>query len=147
MPSSYPQASYSMSRYQMDRIATSCPAGSVSVHQGGPQCGRRIKTIIDSTLSVLSRTDKHFTIKINDRTSTISIDRFKPAFLLNDTDSTKKPFPVQKSSHPVVLPPRLHQNVPYQPRLALVEGSDSTRSTCELSLTVNQRTSHHMKTL
>ncbi|GFS60693.1 gag-Pol polyprotein [Trichonephila clavipes] len=61
---------------------------------------------------VLSRTDKHFTIKINDRTSTISIDRLKPAFLLNDTDSTKKPFSVQKSSHPVVLPPRLDQNVP-----------------------------------
>ncbi|GFR26821.1 unconventional myosin-Vb [Trichonephila clavata] len=61
---------------------------------------------------VLSRTDKHFTIKINDRTSTISIDRLKPAFLLNDTDSTKEPFPVQKSNHPVVLPPRLDQNVP-----------------------------------
>ncbi|GFS87185.1 gag-Pol polyprotein [Trichonephila clavipes] len=61
---------------------------------------------------VLSRTDKHFTIKINDRTSTISIDRLKPAFLLNDTDSTKKPFPVQKSNHPVVLPPRFDQNMP-----------------------------------
>ncbi|GFS44281.1 uncharacterized protein TNIN_485241 [Trichonephila inaurata madagascariensis] len=61
---------------------------------------------------VLSRTDKHFTIKINDRTSTISIDPLKPAFLLNDTDSTKEPFPVQKSNHPVVLPPRLDQNVP-----------------------------------
>ncbi|GFY66646.1 gag-Pol polyprotein [Trichonephila inaurata madagascariensis] len=61
---------------------------------------------------VLSRTDKHFTIKINDRTSTISIDRLKPAFLLNDTDSTKEPFPVQKSNHPVVLPPRLDQNMP-----------------------------------
>ncbi|GFY79029.1 gag-Pol polyprotein [Trichonephila inaurata madagascariensis] len=60
---------------------------------------------------VLSRTNKHFTIKINDRTSTISIDRLKPAFLLNDTDSTKEPFPVQKSNHPVVLPPRLDQNV------------------------------------
>ncbi|GFX19639.1 transposon Tf2-9 polyprotein [Trichonephila clavipes] len=61
---------------------------------------------------VLSRTDKHFIIKVNDRTSTISIDRLKPAFLLNDTDSTKEPFPVQKSNHPVVLPPRLDQNVP-----------------------------------
>ncbi|GFT43758.1 gag-Pol polyprotein [Trichonephila clavipes] len=29
---------------------------------------------------VLSRTDKHFTIKINDKTSTISIDRLKPVF-------------------------------------------------------------------
>ncbi|GFS41679.1 hypothetical protein TNIN_317921 [Trichonephila inaurata madagascariensis] len=27
-------------------------------------------------------------------------------------DSTKEPFPVQKSNHPVVLPPRLDQNVP-----------------------------------
>ncbi|GFY71865.1 hypothetical protein TNIN_5131 [Trichonephila inaurata madagascariensis] len=61
---------------------------------------------------VLSRTDKHFTNKINDRTSTISIDRLKPAFLLNDTDSTKEPFPVQKRNHPVVLPPRLDQNMP-----------------------------------
>ncbi|GFR03273.1 retrovirus-related Pol polyprotein from transposon opus [Trichonephila clavata] len=61
---------------------------------------------------VLSRTDKHFTIKINDRTSTISIDRLKPAFLLNDTDSAKEPFPVQKSNHPIVLPPRFDQNVP-----------------------------------
>ncbi|GFY59856.1 integrase catalytic domain-containing protein [Trichonephila inaurata madagascariensis] len=38
---------------------------------------------------VLSRTSNHFTIKINDRTSTISINRLKRAFLLNDTDSTK----------------------------------------------------------
>ncbi|GFS97435.1 hypothetical protein TNCV_733651 [Trichonephila clavipes] len=60
----------------------------------------------------LHRIFKHFTIKINDRTYTISIDRLKPAFLLNDTDSTKKPFPVQKSSHPVELSPRLDQNVP-----------------------------------
>ncbi|GFS49036.1 hypothetical protein TNCV_3382971 [Trichonephila clavipes] len=55
---------------------------------------------------VSSRTDKHFTIKINDRTSTMSIDRLKQAFLLNDTDLTKEPFPGQKSNHPVVLPPR-----------------------------------------
>ncbi|GFY52387.1 hypothetical protein TNIN_111541 [Trichonephila inaurata madagascariensis] len=61
---------------------------------------------------VLSRTNKHFTIKINDRTSTISIDRLKPTFLLNDTDSTKEPFPVRKSNHLVVLPSRLDQNVP-----------------------------------
>ncbi|GFY41108.1 integrase catalytic domain-containing protein [Trichonephila inaurata madagascariensis] len=77
--------------------------------------------------------DKHFTIKINDRTSTISIDRLKPAFLLNDTDSTKEPFPVQKSNHPVVLPPRLDQNVLIPVRLALVERSDSTRCTYEFS--------------
>ncbi|GFT39078.1 hypothetical protein NPIL_90921 [Nephila pilipes] len=77
--------------------------------------GLRVKTIIDSTLSrtfeVLSRTDKHFTININDRTSTISIDRLKPAFLLNDTDSTKDSFLVQKRNRPVVHPPRLDHNV------------------------------------
>ncbi|GFU47698.1 integrase catalytic domain-containing protein [Nephila pilipes] len=61
---------------------------------------------------VLSRTDKHFTININDRTATISIDRLKPAFLLNDTDSTKEPFLVQKRNRPVVHPPRLDHNVP-----------------------------------
>ncbi|GFW31722.1 gag-Pol polyprotein [Trichonephila clavipes] len=61
---------------------------------------------------VLSRTDKHFTIKINDRTSTIIIDRLKAAFLLNDTDSTKEPFLVQKRNHPIVHPPRLDHNVP-----------------------------------
>ncbi|GFS32099.1 gag-Pol polyprotein [Trichonephila inaurata madagascariensis] len=61
---------------------------------------------------VLSRTGKHFTIKINDKTFKFSIDRLKTAFLLNDTDSTKEPFPVQKSNHPVVLLPRLDQNVP-----------------------------------
>ncbi|GFY55303.1 gag-Pol polyprotein [Trichonephila inaurata madagascariensis] len=42
---------------------------------------------------VLSRTDKPFTTKINDRTSTISIDRLKPVFLLNDADSTKEALP------------------------------------------------------
>ncbi|GFY40596.1 hypothetical protein TNIN_338301 [Trichonephila inaurata madagascariensis] len=77
----------------------------------------RIEKIIDKHsikyhFVVLSRTDKHLAIKINDKTSTISIDRFKPAFLLNDTDSTKELFPVQKSNHPVVHPPRLDQNVP-----------------------------------
>ncbi|GFS79254.1 gag-Pol polyprotein [Nephila pilipes] len=61
---------------------------------------------------VLSRTDKHFTININDRTSTISIDRLKPAFLLNDTDSTKEPSLEKKRNRPVVHPPRLDHNVP-----------------------------------
>ncbi|GFW80496.1 integrase catalytic domain-containing protein [Trichonephila clavipes] len=93
----------------------------------------------------LSRTDKHFTIKINDRISTISIDRLKPAFLLNDTDSTKKPFPVQKSSHPVVLPPGLDQNVPIPATTRSGRRVRFNPSTCELSLTVNQRTFHHMK--
>ncbi|GFY38670.1 gag-Pol polyprotein [Trichonephila inaurata madagascariensis] len=73
---------------------------------------------------VLSRTDKHFTIKINDRTSTISIDRLKPAFLLNDTDSTKEPFPVQKVTIWLYFLLDLIKMCPYQRRLALVVRSD-----------------------
>ncbi|GFX44721.1 hypothetical protein TNCV_2428051 [Trichonephila clavipes] len=55
---------------------------------------------------VPSTTDKHFTIKIKDRTSMISIDWLNSAFLLNDTDSTKELFPEQKRNHPVILLPR-----------------------------------------
>ncbi|GFT74821.1 hypothetical protein NPIL_143221 [Nephila pilipes] len=77
----------------------------------------------------LSRTNKHFTININDRTSTISINQLKPAFLLNDTDSSKKSFLGQKRNRPVVL--ELITMCPNLPPLALVEISDSTRSTCE----------------
>ncbi|GFS94651.1 hypothetical protein NPIL_509261 [Nephila pilipes] len=61
---------------------------------------------------VLKRTDKHFTIKRNDRTTTISIDRLKSSFLLNDTISTKEPFPVQKRNSPVVHASRFDSNVP-----------------------------------
>ncbi|GFY71720.1 transposon Tf2-9 polyprotein [Trichonephila inaurata madagascariensis] len=71
-----------------------------------------LTALYQGPFEVLSRTDKHFTIKINDKTSTISIDRLKPAFLLIDTDFSKEPFLVQKSNHPVVIPPRLDQNVP-----------------------------------
>ncbi|GFS45269.1 integrase catalytic domain-containing protein [Trichonephila inaurata madagascariensis] len=98
----------------------SCHSTSCFVHTAHKTCSHvfiRVEGLKPSLTApyqgpfeVLSRTDKHFTIKINDRTSTISIDRLKPAFLLNDTDSTKELFPVQKSNHPVVLPPRL--NVP-----------------------------------
>ncbi|GFY52812.1 gag-Pol polyprotein [Trichonephila inaurata madagascariensis] len=80
---------------------------------------------------VLSRTNKHFTIKINDRTSTISIDRLKPAFLLNDTDSS--PSQYRKVTIRLYFLLDLIKMWPYQLRLALVERSDSTRSTCEFS--------------
>ncbi|GFU49688.1 hypothetical protein NPIL_446961 [Nephila pilipes] len=45
-------------------------------------------------------------------TSTIGIDRLKPAFLLNDADLTKKPFPVQKRNCLVGHPPILDHNGP-----------------------------------
>ncbi|GFU56496.1 hypothetical protein NPIL_280071 [Nephila pilipes] len=61
---------------------------------------------------VLSRTDKHFTMKRNDRKTTKSIDRLKAAFLLNDTNSTKEPVPVQKRNSPVEHAPRLDADVP-----------------------------------
>ncbi|GFT47988.1 gag-Pol polyprotein [Nephila pilipes] len=58
------------------------------------------------------RTDKHFTIKRNDKTITISTNWLKPAFLLNDTNSTKEPFVVQKRNCPVEHAPRLDSDVP-----------------------------------
>ncbi|GFS64675.1 transposon Ty3-I Gag-Pol polyprotein [Nephila pilipes] len=57
-----------------------------------------LTTPYQGPFEVLSRTDKHFTNNINDRTSTISIDRLKPAFLLNDTDSTKVPSAEKETS-------------------------------------------------
>ncbi|GFT64457.1 hypothetical protein NPIL_130371 [Nephila pilipes] len=61
---------------------------------------------------VLSMIDKHFTIKRNNRITTKNIDRLKSAFLLNDSYSTKEPFPVQIRNNPVVHTPRLHSVVP-----------------------------------
>ncbi|GFT76529.1 hypothetical protein NPIL_534741 [Nephila pilipes] len=61
---------------------------------------------------VLSRTDDHFIIKRNDRTTTVSIDWLKPAFRLNDTNSTREPFPEHKRDSPVVYAPRLDSGVP-----------------------------------
>ncbi|GFU00057.1 transposon Tf2-9 polyprotein [Nephila pilipes] len=60
---------------------------------------------------VLSWNDKHFSVKSNDKTTIISIDRLKPAFLLNDTNATKDPFPAQKKNSPVVHAPRLDSDV------------------------------------
>ncbi|GFS47634.1 gag-Pol polyprotein [Trichonephila inaurata madagascariensis] len=93
-----------------------------------------LTTPYQGSFEVLSRTDKHFTIKINDRTSTISIDRLKPAFLLNDTDSTQRsPSQYRKVTIRLYFLLDLIKMCPYQRRLALVERSDSTRSTCEFS--------------
>ncbi|GFS95371.1 hypothetical protein NPIL_598741 [Nephila pilipes] len=80
---------------------------------------------------VLSRTDKHFTIKKNDRTTTISNDRLKPVFLLNNIYLTKEPFPVQKSNSPFVHVPRLDADVPVPATTALVERFDLIQSSCD----------------
>ncbi|GFT43720.1 gag-Pol polyprotein [Nephila pilipes] len=60
---------------------------------------------------VLSRTDKNLTVKSNDRTTTISIDRLKPAFQLKDTNSIKESFLEQKRNSPVVHASRLDSDV------------------------------------
>ncbi|GFS90354.1 gag-pol polyprotein [Nephila pilipes] len=72
---------------------------SLTVHYQGP-------------FEILSWTYKHFTNKKNDKTTMISIDQLKPAFLLNDTNSTKEPFHEQKNSSSVVRAPRLDSDVP-----------------------------------
>ena len=73
----------------------------------------------DGPYPVIKRTDKHFTIKINNRTDTISIDRLKPAHLdttdaAPDTDTSRcsrlqnqptSPTPQPHSSNPVTPPP------------------------------------------
>ncbi|GFV29460.1 hypothetical protein TNCV_2022171 [Trichonephila clavipes] len=79
------------------------------------------------SFEVLSRTEKHFTININDKTSTISIDRLKLAFLLNDTDSRRSPSQCRKETVRLYIIPDMIRMGPYLPRLALVERSYSTR--------------------
>ena len=56
---------------------------------------------------ILKRSDKHYTIKLNDRTDTISIDRLKPAHLdAPDTATDPSPSPPQAtSSTPPSHPP------------------------------------------
>jgi len=42
----------------------------------------------DRPYKVLNRNDKHFTLQLQDRTDTISLDRLKPAYMDSDTLTT-----------------------------------------------------------
>ena len=50
---------------------------------------------------VLERTDKHFTIKVNNKQTTVSVNRLKPAFLkdVSVTKSIEKPLPDNSREH------------------------------------------------
>ena len=56
----------------------------VFVRHGGVR--KPLQSPYDGPFEVLSRTDKHFTVKLNGRTDTISIDRLKPAHI--DTEQS-----------------------------------------------------------
>ena len=64
----------------------------VFVRHGGVR--KPLQSPYDGPFEVLSRTDKHFTVKLNGRTDTISIDRLKPAHI--DTEQS----PNTTTSHP-----------------------------------------------
>ena len=74
----------------------------------------------DGPYSVLKRTDKHFTVDINGRKDTVSVDRLKPAHLDNDiphpispTDSTAvAPCRTTRSGRRVHFPRHLASYVP-----------------------------------
>jgi hypothetical protein len=50
-----------------------------------------LQATFEGPYKVLSRTEKHFTISLPNRTVTVSIDRLKPAFLLNDDSALPQP--------------------------------------------------------
>ena len=55
----------------------------------------------DGPYAVLKRNNKHFTININGRTDTVSLDRLKPAYVDIDVASTPIPTHLQSLNHPV----------------------------------------------
>ncbi|XP_049886525.1 uncharacterized protein LOC126381011 [Pectinophora gossypiella] len=57
---------------------------------------------------VLSRTDKFFTLQLPNRQATVSIDRLKPAYILNEdepTEDTTTPASPEKNAHHTSPPP------------------------------------------
>ena len=57
----------------------------------------------DGPYSVLKRTDKHFTVDINGRKDTVSVDRLKPAHLDNDIPYPTPSLNLRQSHHIALL--------------------------------------------
>jgi cleavage and polyadenylation specificity factor subunit 1 len=71
---------------------------------------------------VISRKEKNFVLKINDKNITVSIDRIKPAYILSDFADSHTPTP--NSSQQSIIPQHVTENKP-----SLVNQSDSARAT------------------
>ena len=81
-------------------------ASHVFVRHGGVR--KPLQPPYDGPFPVLSRTDKHFTIAINNRNDTVSIDRLKPAHLdieySNSTSNSNTTDTVRTPTHPTHPP-------------------------------------------
>ncbi|XP_044755009.1 uncharacterized protein LOC123313962 [Coccinella septempunctata] len=67
----------------------------VFVRHDGPKKG--LQNPYDGPYEVLSRSPKHFVIKINGKETTVTIDRLKPAYVIADDDMKNQPM----QEHPV----------------------------------------------
>ena len=83
-----------------DRLST---ATHVFIRQ---DCVRKLlQPQYDGPYRVISRTDKHFTVQLNGRTDTVSVDRLKPAHLDTDTSNTNANTCTDSSTSTVNAPP------------------------------------------
>jgi hypothetical protein len=58
----------------------------------------------DGPYKVIERGDKHFEIRINDKNVIVSIDRLKPAFIINDDNEHNTDKPSTKASNKIIYP-------------------------------------------
>jgi hypothetical protein len=73
----------------------------------------------DGPFPIISRTDKHFTIALNNRNDTISIDRLKPAHIDSENSQTSQNTPHQSQSQSQCQPSPSHN--PPTPLATLVQ--------------------------
>ena len=89
-----------------DRLST---ATHVFIRHDGVR--KPLQPPYDGPFQVISRTDKHFTVALNGRKDTVSIDRLKPAHL-DTTDTAAPTQPVSQTVPPSTPTPTANQNSP-----------------------------------
>ena len=64
-----------------------------------------LQALYDGPYEIISRTPKHFTLKVKGRTEVISLDRLKPAFLDSPISSSDcLPFPNPQTAETIIPP-------------------------------------------